>query len=45
MMPFGSGQRLTDEELQQVVSYVISKRGSDPTKPKATEPDRDRECK
>ena len=45
MLPFGSGQRLTDEELLQVVSYVVSKRGSEPAKPKATEPDRDRECK
>lgn len=45
MLPFGSGQRLTDEELLQVVSYVLSKRGSEPAKPKATEPDRDSECK
>ena len=45
MLPFGSGQRLTDQELLQVVSYVISKRGSNPPKPKATEPDRDAECR
>jgi cytochrome c oxidase cbb3-type subunit 3 len=45
MLPFGSGQRLTDEELLQVLSYVMSKRGSQPTNPKATEPDRDAECK
>jgi cytochrome c oxidase cbb3-type subunit III len=45
MLPFGSGQRLTDEEVLQVVSYVISKRGSNPVKPKTTEPDRDSECR
>lgn len=45
MLPFGSGQRLTDEELLQVVSYVLSKRGTQPDKPKATEPDRDKDCK
>jgi len=45
MLPFGSGQRLTDEELLQVVSYVMSKRGSKPANPKAAEPDRDAECK
>ena len=45
MLPFGSGQRLTDEELLQVVSYVLSRRGTQPDKPKATEPDRDKDCK
>ena len=45
MLPFGSGQRLSDDEVLQVVSYVISKRGSNPPKPKATEPDRDAECR
>jgi cytochrome c oxidase cbb3-type subunit 3 len=45
MLPFGSGQRLSDEELLQVVSYVLSKRGSNPANPKATEPDRDSECR
>jgi len=44
MLPFGSGQRLSDDELLQVVSYVLSKRGSQPANPKATEPDRDRDC-
>jgi len=45
MLPFGSGQHLTDEEVLQVVSYVISKRGSNPPNPKAPETDRDSECK
>ena len=44
MLPFGSGQRLSDDELLQVVSYVLSKRGSQPVNPKKTEPDRDRDC-
>lgn len=45
MLPFGSGQRLTDEEVLQVVSYVLSKRGSSPPNAKANEPDRDTECR
>lgn len=45
MLPFGSGQRLTDTEVLQVVSYVISKRGSQPPNPKATEPERDVDCR
>ena len=45
MLPFGSGQRLTDEELLQVVSYVVAKRGSQPPNPKANEPDRESECR
>lgn len=44
MLPFGSTQRLTDEELLQVVSFVISKRGSQPTNPKAVDPERDQPC-
>jgi cytochrome c oxidase cbb3-type subunit III len=45
MLPYGSGQPLTDEELLQVVSFVISKRGSAPTAPKAVDPTRDKECR
>jgi cytochrome c oxidase cbb3-type subunit 3 len=45
MLPFGSGQRLTDQELLEVVSFVLAKRGSAPPNPKATEPERDKECK
>lgn len=44
MLPFGSTQRLTDQELLQVVSFVISKRGSQPTNPKAIDPERDQPC-
>jgi cytochrome c oxidase cbb3-type subunit 3 len=45
MLPFGSGQALSDDELLQVVSYVVSKRGSNPNNPKAVDPERDKECK
>jgi cytochrome c oxidase cbb3-type subunit 3 len=44
MLPFGSGQPLTDEEVLQVASYVLARRGTNPVNPKATEPDRDKEC-
>lgn len=45
MLPYGSTQPLTDEELLQVVSYVKSKRGSNPVNPKAIDPEREKECK
>lgn len=44
MLPFGSTQRLTDTELLQVVSFVISRRGSNPNNPKALDPERDKNC-
>jgi cytochrome c oxidase cbb3-type subunit 3 len=44
MLPFGSTQRLTDQELLQVVSFVISRHGSNPTNPKAIDPERDQNC-
>ncbi len=45
MLPFGTGQKLTDEQVVQVVSYVISKRGSNPAAPKPIDPERDQVCK
>jgi cytochrome c oxidase cbb3-type subunit 3 len=45
MMPFGTGKALTDQQVLQVASYVLSKHGSHPPNPKPTEPDRDVECK
>lgn len=45
MLPFGSGQALTEEEVLQIVSYIISKRGSSPANPKAPDPERDKECR
>jgi cytochrome c oxidase cbb3-type subunit 3 len=44
MLPFGSTQRLTDKELLQVVSFVISKRGSNPKNPKPIDPELDKPC-
>ncbi|MEO8480859.1 MAG: cbb3-type cytochrome c oxidase N-terminal domain-containing protein [Acidobacteriota bacterium] len=45
MLPFGTGQKLTDEQVLQVVSYVLSKRGSNPANPKPIETERDQLCK
>lgn len=44
MMPFGTGQHLSDEQVLQVASYVLSKRGTNPAAPKAREPERDAAC-
>jgi cytochrome c oxidase cbb3-type subunit III len=45
MLPFGSNAALTDEELLQLASYVLSKRGSAPPSPKPSDPERDKACK
>src|SRR5262249_35717132 len=45
MMPYGTGKTLTDQQVLQVASYVISKHGTNPPNPKPSEPDRDVECK
>jgi cytochrome c oxidase cbb3-type subunit 3 len=45
MMPYGTGKALTDQQLLQVASYVVSKHGSNPPNPKPNEPERDVECK
>lgn len=44
MLPFGSTQRLTDQEVLEVVSFVISKQGSNPKNPKPIDPTRDKPC-
>jgi cytochrome c oxidase cbb3-type subunit 3 len=44
MMPFGSDQYLSNDEVLQVVSYIVSKRGSGPASPKPPDPARDKEC-
>ena len=44
MLPYGSGTKLTDEELLQVVSYVLSKQGSNPDSPRAVNPEREKPC-
>jgi cytochrome c oxidase cbb3-type subunit III len=45
MLPFGVGKPLTEEQVLQVASYVLSKRGSSPPGPKPPDMERDRECK
>ena len=45
MMPYGTGKALTDQQVLQVASYVVSKHGSNPPNPKPIEPDRDVDCK
>lgn len=45
MMSFGTGQYLSNDEVLQVVSYIVSKRGSRPPSPKAPDPARDQACK
>jgi cytochrome c oxidase cbb3-type subunit 3 len=45
MMPFGTGKALTDQQVLQVASYVVSKHGSNPPNPKPNEPERDVDCK
>lgn len=44
MMPYGVGKPLTEEQVLQVASYVLSKRGSSPEAPKPIDPERDRVC-
>lgn len=45
MLPYGTSKALTDDEMLQVASYVISKRGTHPANPKAIDPERDKECR
>jgi cytochrome c oxidase cbb3-type subunit III len=44
MLPYGVGKVLSDEQVLQVASYVLSKRGSSPAGAKSADPDRDRIC-
>lgn len=44
MLPFGSNTRLGDEQLLQLASYVLSRRGSAPHNPKPPDPERDKVC-
>jgi cytochrome c oxidase cbb3-type subunit 3 len=44
MLPFGGGTPLSDQELRQLASYVLSKRGSLPAAPKAADPEREKAC-
>lgn len=44
MMPYGNGKPLQENELQQLVSYIFSKRGSNPPGAKAIDPEREKKC-
>jgi len=44
MLPYGSGKSLTEQELQQVTSFIISLQGSNPANPKAVDPERASPC-
>jgi len=44
MMPYGTGKPLSDEQVLQVASYVLSKRDSSPPNPKPVDPERDKTC-
>lgn len=44
MLPYGGGPALSGEQLAQLASYVLSKRGSAPPNPKAPDPARDKAC-
>jgi cytochrome c oxidase cbb3-type subunit 3 len=44
MLPYGGGTALTDRQVLQLASYILSKRGSGPAEAKAADPTRDKPC-
>ena len=44
MLPYGSGTKLSDEQLLQVVSYILARQGSNPASPRAVDPNREKAC-
>ncbi|HZS03530.1 MAG TPA: cbb3-type cytochrome c oxidase N-terminal domain-containing protein [Blastocatellia bacterium] len=44
MLPYGTGARLTDQQVLQVASFILSKKGSNPPNPKPIDPERDVQC-
>jgi len=42
MLPYGTGAKLSNEDLLEVASYIWSKRGSNPPDPKAVDTERDK---
>ncbi len=44
MLPYGSGAKLSDEQLLQVSSYIVSMKGTNPPDPKPLEEGRDILC-
>jgi cytochrome c oxidase cbb3-type subunit 3 len=44
MLPYGSNSALDDEQLRQLASFILSKRGSAPANPKPPDTERDKAC-
>lgn len=44
MLPYGSGTPLSDDQLLEVVSYVLSRQGSQPPEPREPDPAREKVC-
>lgn len=44
MMPYGSGARISDEDMTDLISYIASLQGSEPVNPKPTDEARAVEC-
>ena len=44
MLPYGSGTRISNEQVQQLVSYIISIQGSEPAQAKQYDPNSAQEC-
>ena len=44
MLPYGSGTPLSDDQLLEVVSYVLSRQGSQPPEPREPDPAREKAC-
>jgi cytochrome c oxidase cbb3-type subunit 3 len=44
MLPYGGGPALSDHEVLQLASYILSRGGSSPAGAKAADPTRDRPC-
>jgi cytochrome c oxidase cbb3-type subunit 3 len=44
MLPYGVGKALSEEQVRQVASYVLSKRGSSPINPKPRDAEHDKPC-
>jgi cytochrome c oxidase cbb3-type subunit III len=45
MLPYGGGPKLTDTELQQIASYILSRRGAKPSGAKPRDAAREKLCK
>ncbi len=44
MLPYGSGSALSDEQLLQLASYILSRRDSNPDAPRAADAAREKPC-